>query len=125
MLAGAGADPGAAVAMMAAGPADEAALGEPGVRPAVEAMLAEAFARGAVGTAADIISYTAVPWGFDTSAIGAVTVCVSGADDVMVPPLHGAWWASQIPEATHEVIDGAGHLVVRPAWPRVLATATS
>lgn len=124
MLAGAGADPAAAVAMMTAGAADAAALEEPGVRPAVEAMLTEAFAPGATGVAADIISYTAVPWGFDPAAIGAPTVCVSGADDLVVPPPHGAWWADRIPEAEHEVVPAAGHLVIRPAWSRVLASAT-
>ncbi|MDY7102623.1 MAG: alpha/beta fold hydrolase [Actinomycetota bacterium] len=125
MLAGAGSDPAGAVAMMTAGPADEAALADPAVRVAVEVMLAEAFTSGAVGAAADIVSYTAVPWGFDPAAIGAPTTVVSGADDVLVPPAHGAWWASHIPEAAHEVIAGAGHLVIRPAWPRVLTAAAT
>ena len=69
--------------------------------------------------AADIVSYTVADWGFDPASIGAPTTCLYGAADLLVPPAHGEWWAARIPAAELDVVDGAGHLVVVPAWPRV------
>ena len=84
-------------------------------------MVTEAFAQGAVGMAADIVSYTVVPWGFDPAAVGAPVALVYGADDALVPPAHGEWWAARFASAELEVVDGPGHLVVQPAWADVLA----
>jgi pimeloyl-ACP methyl ester carboxylesterase len=115
---------GDATVLVTGGPADERALAADGaLRDRVVAMVAEAMAQGPVGTAADIVAYTVADWGFDPAAIGAPTTCVYGADDTLVPPAHGEWWAARIPAARVEVVDGAGHLVVVPAWPRVLAAA--
>ena len=75
-------------------------------------------------SAADVVSYTVADWGFDPASIGAATTCVYGGADDLVPPAHGEWWSVRIPEATLEVVDGAGHLVVVPAWPEVLKAAT-
>ena len=69
------------------------------------------------------MSYTVADWGFDPASIGAPTTCVYGAEDVVVPPAHGEWWAGRIPEARVEVVAGAGHLVVVPAWPGCSAPA--
>jgi pimeloyl-ACP methyl ester carboxylesterase len=124
MLEGAGTEPAAALAMLTAGEADAAALAEPGFREAVEAMLAEAFAQGTVGLASDIASYTAAPWGFDPGTIEVRTTCVYGEADELVPPAHGAWWTSRIADSELVSVPGAGHLVVRQAWPLVLAAAT-
>jgi pimeloyl-ACP methyl ester carboxylesterase len=116
---------GDATALLTGGPADEAALrADSALRERVVAMLAEAMVQGPVGVAADIVSYTVADWGFDPAAIGAPTSCVYGAADRLVPKAHGEWWAARIPAAQVEVVDGAGHLVVVPAWPRVLAAAT-
>lgn len=117
MLATMTADPAAAVGMVSGGDADEAMLAaDPRLRARVEAMVAEGVAAGPVGLAADIISYTVVDWGFDPAAIGAPTTCVYGADDPTVTPAHGRWWASRIPAADLQVVDGVGHLVIATAW---------
>jgi hypothetical protein len=37
---------------------------------------------------------------------------------------HGAWWTARIADSELESVPGAGHLVIRQAWPLVLAAAT-
>ena len=112
-------------ALLAGGAADAAALeADPDLRRRVTAMLAEGLCAGPAGVAADIVSYTVAAWAFDPASIGAPTTCIYGADDLLVPPAHGEWWAGRVPSTQMEVVDGAGHLVVVPAWPRVLAAAT-
>jgi len=115
---------GDATALLTAGRADDALLvGDVALRDRIAAMLAAAMAQGPVGVATDIVSYTVADWGFDPASIGAPTTCLYGADDLLVPPAHGEWWAVRIPAAELHVVDGAGHLVVVPAWPRVVAAA--
>ncbi len=109
-------------ALVSAGEADAAALAaDPQLRDAIDAMVAEGFVQGPIGLALDLVSYTAVPWGFDPAAIGAPTVCAYGADDPNVPPDHGAWWAERIPEAALWEVPATGHLVLGPIWNRLLA----
>jgi pimeloyl-ACP methyl ester carboxylesterase len=118
----AAAPPAAAVEMAGAGPADEAALAaDPTRRARLEAMLAEAFAQGAVGMAADIVSYTVVPWGFDPTAVEAPTTAFYGEGDVMVSPAHGEWYASRMVGAELRVVPDSGHLVALTAWADILA----
>ena len=114
--------PAAAVSMVGGGRADEAALAaDPARRVRLEVMLAEAMAQGSVGMAADIVSYTVAPWGFDLAAVGAPTTALYGADDESVPPAHGRWYAGQVPGAELRVVPGIGHLVALTRWADVLA----
>ena len=114
--------PAAAVGMVGGGAADDAALvADPARRARLEAMLAEAMAQGPVGMAADIVSYTMAPWGFDLAAVGAPTTAFYGADDENVPPAHGEWYAGQVPGAELRVEPGIGHLVALTRWADVLA----
>ncbi len=119
------APPAAAVEMVGAGPADESALAaDPARRSRLEAMLAEAFAQGAVGMAADIVSYTVVPWGLDPTSVGARTTMFYGEGDVMISPAHGEWYVSQVPGAELRLVPGAGHLVALTAWADILAAVS-
>ena len=114
--------PEAAAALVSAGPADEAVLAsDPGVRDRLVAMLGEALAQGAVGMAADIVSYTIVDWGFDPAAVAAPTTLAYGDADAVAGPAHGAWYAGRVPGADLRVVVGAGHLVGVTAWGEVLA----
>lgn len=111
-----------ATALVGAGAADARVLADDGdLRARLDAMLTESFRQGPAGLAADIVSYTVAEWGFDPASIGAPTTCIYGGADEVVPPAHGEWWASRIPEAHVEVVEGAGHLVVVPAWSGVLS----
>ncbi|HET6951008.1 MAG TPA: alpha/beta hydrolase [Acidimicrobiales bacterium] len=116
-----GAPRDARVATVATGPADAAVLAaDPAAGARLAGMLDVAFAQGALGMAADIVSYTVVPWGFDPSAVGAPTTAFYGADDVIVPPAHGEWYVARVPGASLRVVAGAGHLVALAAWGEIL-----
>ncbi len=125
MLAPMTADPAAAVEQVCGGPADDAVLAEPGVRAGLVDMLSEAFRQGAVGLAADLASYTLHDWGFDPRAVGAPVRCWYGAQDSIVSPAHGAWWAEQVADGSVTAVDGVGHLVIHRVWADVLAHLTA
>jgi pimeloyl-ACP methyl ester carboxylesterase len=125
MMAGLAAAPPAAVGMIGASPDDEAALAaDPGRRARLEAMLGEAFAQGAVGVAADIVSYTVADWGFDPGDVRAPTLALYGAGDTTVSPAHGEWYVDRVPGATLRCVAGAGHLVALTHWGEILAAVT-
>jgi len=111
-----------ATALVASGAADAEVLAADGdLRARLDEMLVASVQQGPAGLAAEIVSYTVADWGFDPAAIGAPTTCIYGAADDVVSPAHGEWWAARIPGARVEVVEGAGHLVVVPAWPGVLS----
>jgi len=110
------------VAQVGAGPADEAVLAaDPACRDRLASMMAEAFVQGAVGLAADVASYTVVPWGFDPAAVGVPTTAFYGEGDVIVTPAHGEWYTSRVPGARLVTVPGVGHLVAVTNWADVLA----
>jgi pimeloyl-ACP methyl ester carboxylesterase len=127
MMAGlAAAPPAAAVGMIGSSPADGAALdADPGRRDRLEAMLGEAFAQGAAGLAADIVSYTVADWGFDPGAVRAPTLALYGAADTVVPPAHGEWYAARVPGASLRSVAGSGHLVALTHWADLLDWLTT
>jgi pimeloyl-ACP methyl ester carboxylesterase len=107
--------------LLGAGAADAAVLASHGVRIRLGAMLQAAFLQGAGGLAADIAGYCLQPWGFDPEAVEAETLLLYGSRDPVAGPRHGRWWHEQLPDARLEVVPGAGHLLVVPAWARVLS----
>jgi pimeloyl-ACP methyl ester carboxylesterase len=114
--------PEAALGQVSGGPDDEAALAaDPGRRARLVAMMAAAHTQGAAGTAADIVSYTVVAWGFDLGAVAAPTTLFYGANDQVTGPAHGEWYAAQVPGSALRVVPGAGHLVGLTAWGDALA----
>jgi pimeloyl-ACP methyl ester carboxylesterase len=117
------ADPCSAHALwlLAAGPADEAALAGAGARSRLGEMLRAAFAQGAHGLAADIAGYCLQPWGFEPDEVQAKTLLLYGSRDPIAGPRHGRWWQARLPDARLEVVPGAGHLLVIPMWSRVLS----
>jgi len=125
MLAPMTGDPAAGLGMLGAGTADEAALSDGDLRTSLQTMLTEAFAQGPAGLAADLMSYTVLPWGFDSRAVGAPVRCWYGAVDAVVGPEHGRWWADQVADGTLTVVSAAGHLLVRPVWSEVLRWSTA
>lgn len=103
------------------GPADQQALGRPGVHDRLGRMLKDAFRQGTGGVAADILSYTARPWGFDLADVQAKTLIVAGQADPLAGHAHAAWYQRAIPDARMEMVPGAGHLAIVPAWGRILS----
>ncbi|MEO7016177.1 MAG: alpha/beta fold hydrolase [Leifsonia sp.] len=100
---------------------DEAVLELPGARDRLGRMLRDAFRQGARGVAADILSYTARPWDFDLADVAAKTLIVNGQADALAHNAHATWYQKNLPDAQVEMVPGVGHLVVIPAWGRVLA----
>jgi pimeloyl-ACP methyl ester carboxylesterase len=52
------------------------------------------------------------PWGFDLTEIDIPLAIWHGSADVNVPPAHGRWLATRLPEATLHIADGEGHLSI-------------
>jgi hypothetical protein len=61
------------------------------------------------------------PWGFEPEAVQAKTLLLYGSRDPLAGPQHGRWWYSRLPNASLEVVPGAGHLLVVPMWARALS----
>jgi pimeloyl-ACP methyl ester carboxylesterase len=110
----------ARLALVGVTAADAATLERPGVRDRLQRMLDAAFAQGTAGVVADLAGYTVQPWGFAPDQIRADVLLCYGAGDPLVPPVHGEWWRGRLPSARLEVLPDVGHLVVVPAWGRVL-----
>ncbi|WP_158865963.1 alpha/beta fold hydrolase [Leifsonia sp. AG29] len=106
---------------LTSGPIDDQVLEGRGVRDRLAMMLKDAFRQGPGGVAGDILSYTARPWGFELADVRARTLVISGEGDAIAGSAHAAWYQRALPDARMEVVPGVGHLVVVPAWERVLS----
>ncbi len=51
-------------------------------------------------------------WGFPLDQVRVPVTVASGTADTRVPPAHGAWLASHLPQASAHVYEGAGHLSI-------------
>jgi pimeloyl-ACP methyl ester carboxylesterase len=109
------------LALLGQSPADERALAFPGAPDRLERMLRAAFAQGVVGLAADIAGYTLRHWGFQPAEVQAETLLLYGDQDPVAGAPHGVWYQQNLPRARMEVVPGAGHLLVIPAWRQALA----
>ncbi len=116
---------GEALWLLAAVTSDEPALRDWGVRTRLGEMLRAAFAQGAGGLAADILGYCTQPWGFEPEDVRARTLLLYGSHDPLAGPRHGQWWEERLPDARLEVVPDTGHLLVVPAWPRILRHVAS
>lgn len=110
------------VELLADGEADLALLERPGLRGRLQRMLDHAYDQGTVGVADDLLSYLPEDWGFDLDEVRAPVQLVYGAKDPIAPSAHGRWYRRHLHNApTHlTVVPRAGHLVVAPAWERIL-----
>jgi pimeloyl-ACP methyl ester carboxylesterase len=112
-------DPDGLLALAGVAEADAAVLTPP-VRDRLRAMLDVATAQGLTGVVADLAGYALAGWGFTPSQVAADVLLAYGVDDERVPPAHGEWYRDRLPSAELQLWPGVGHLVVVPAWGRVL-----
>ena len=112
-------DAEAVLDMAGVGKVDGAVL-TPAVRERLRGSLDAATAQGLTGMVADLAGYTLADWGFAPAQVTAEVLLAYGADDERVPPAPGAWYRAQLPSAELSVWPEVGHLVVVPAWGRVL-----
>jgi pimeloyl-ACP methyl ester carboxylesterase len=106
--------------LLGLGAADDDVLRSDGVRQRLDEMLRAALAQGTRGLVADIAAHGR-PWGFEPEAVRAETLLLYGSHDPVAHPRHGRWFEARLPAARLEVVPDAGHLVVVPAWSRVLS----
>jgi pimeloyl-ACP methyl ester carboxylesterase len=108
--------------LLARGDADDALLERAGLQGRLERMVHHAYDQGTVGWADDVLASADEDWGFDLDAVRAPTLLVYGAKDPIVPSAHGRWYRRRLRNAqTHlTVVPRAGHLVIAPAWRRIL-----
>ncbi len=115
-------DAAAVLDMLAAGPPDDAVLEDPVQGPRLRLMASEAIRQGVAGIAFDIVATSVAPWDFDARRVAAPVTLWYGEEDVLVPPVHGAWWEGVVPNCTLNVVPGAGHLLPSVAWKQILAS---
>lgn len=115
--------PADAAASLGGGVDDERTLGERDNRPRIELMLGEAYRQGGLGVATDIVATNVVPWGFELGDVEASVTLLYGATDALISVAHGEWYASRLPHATLEVVEGTGHLIPLTHWARILEAA--
>ncbi|GAA4749171.1 hypothetical protein GCM10025783_21750 [Amnibacterium soli] len=110
------------IEQLARGAADQHVLERPGLRSRTERMLQHAAEQGSIGLADDLLSSLDDDWGFDLDAVTAPTLLVYGAKDPIVPSTHGRWFKRRLRNAspTLAVLPRAGHMVIAPAWQRIL-----
>lgn len=75
------------------------------------ANFSEALRTGVDGWVDDDLAFTH-PWGFELDDLRVPTFVWQGGDDLMVPPAHGRWLATQIPGVVAHLKEGEGHLSV-------------
>ncbi len=69
----------------------------------------EALCTGVDGWLDDDLAFLA-DWGFELDEIAVPTSLWQGTADLMVPPSHGEWFASHLPQAKVTILEGEGHL---------------
>lgn len=75
------------------------------------ANFSEALRTGVDGWVDDDLAFTH-PWGFELDDLRVPTFVWQGGDDLMVPPAHGRWLATQIPGVVAHLKEAEGHLSV-------------
>lgn len=117
LLAGAGDE--VLLGLAGAADADRGVLTEP-VRARLRGMLEAAMTQGVAGMVGDLAGYTLADWGFTPAEVAADVLLAYGRDDALVPPAHGEWYRDRLPAADLQLWSEVGHLVVVPAWERVV-----
>jgi pimeloyl-ACP methyl ester carboxylesterase len=89
-------------------PADRAAMLDPKLRQIINLDAAEALRQGAAAAVGELALYGQPP-GFALTDIVVAVHLLHGAEDHTVPVGVAEWLARQLPNATLEVVPGAGH----------------
>jgi pimeloyl-ACP methyl ester carboxylesterase len=95
----------------------------PGALDAMAAGVVDAVAQGLGGLEHDIALQVTAP----DVELGDVVCSVHlwyGALDRTAPPAFGHWFAAHLPDATLDVLDGAGHCFVLPRWAEIVGALT-
>ncbi len=91
----------------------------PGAIEAMAAGVVDAVVGGLDGVRRDIELQVLDP-DIDLAGVGCPVQLWYGTADHVAPPSFGAWYARHLPDASLEVIDGAGHALLLPRWTEIL-----
>jgi pimeloyl-ACP methyl ester carboxylesterase len=95
----------------------------PGALDAMAAGVVDAVAQGPSGLQHDIALQVTAP-DIELGDVVCPVLLWYGTLDRAAPPSFGHWFAAHLPDATLDVIDGAGHCLVLPRWAEIVrATA--
>jgi pimeloyl-ACP methyl ester carboxylesterase len=72
------------------------------------------------GGIADDYAVLGAGWGFEVEDVGGPVTLFQGAADTLLPRSHAEALAAQLPSGRLEVVEGAGHFLLRPHLGRVL-----
>lgn len=81
--------------------------------------LHDALRHGAGGVADDY-AVLAAEWGFELADVSGPVTLFQGAADTLLPMSHAEALAARLPAGRLEVVEGAGHFLLRPHLGRVL-----
>lgn len=95
--------------------------GVPGSLDAMAAALVDSVASGLAGVTRDI-ELQIEPPDIDLADVTCPVRLWYGSEDTTAPPSFGRWLADHLPDATLDVIEGAGHALVLPRWAETLKT---
>ena len=98
---------------------DGEVLSRPEVRAELRKSIVESVRQGARGWIDDDLAFAA-PWGFSLDDVHAEARLWQGELDVLVPRAHGDYLAERLPDATFELVPGAGHMLL-DHWGETLA----
>jgi pimeloyl-ACP methyl ester carboxylesterase len=96
----------------------------PGAHDALAAGVVDAVAQGLGGLEHDLALQLTSP-DFELSAVACPVRLWYGSRDRSAPPAFGRWFAAHLPDATLEVVDGAGHCLILPRWAQILRSVLS
>jgi pimeloyl-ACP methyl ester carboxylesterase len=91
----------------------------PGSIEAMAAGVVDAVAQGLAGLAHDI-ALQVTPPDVELGDVVCPVLLWYGTLDRDAPPAFGHWLAAHLPDATLDVIDGAGHCLILPRWAEIL-----
>jgi pimeloyl-ACP methyl ester carboxylesterase len=98
---------------------DREVVSRPEVRAELRKSIVESVRQGGRGWIDDDLAFAA-PWGFVLADVRPEVRLWQGELDVLVPRSHGDYLAERLPNATFELVPGAGHMLL-DHWRETLA----
>jgi pimeloyl-ACP methyl ester carboxylesterase len=106
------------------GKTDRHVVDDPALRRLLRESYSSALRPGPGGWHDDVLAFRR-PWGFELSDVYAQTLLWHGEQDGFSPVHHTRWLAKQLPYATVQIQQDAGHFTAFEALPRILGWITS
>jgi pimeloyl-ACP methyl ester carboxylesterase len=96
----------------------------PGAVDAMADGVVDAVAQGLAGLTRDV-ALQVLPPDIDLADVRCPVRLWHGTEDRTAPPAFGRWLADHLPDASLEVVEGGGHLLLLPRWSEILAAVAA